>query len=472
MRDVYIVAVDMIKFGKYLDSSIKDLSGRTVTACLKEAGLERKDIQALWFSNSGWGETGQICIRGQVALRPMGIGGIPITNVENACAGGSTALHHAWMGVASGLYDITMAVGAEKLYSRNKMAVFMGFLGGIDIENVIPIIEQLTDFRLTPDDYRQIEEFKSKYSDGEGNASARGKKKSREPAWKRFRDSLAVAVMLGEKIGYANMLKLGRLTRGDHSPFMDVYGYAARKHMKTYGSTVEQLAAIASKNHFNSTLNPNAQYQFDVPVEKVLADRIVSWPLTRAMCAPIGDGAASAILCSREMVDRLGLSRKAVKIRASILGSGKKDSFETDVPEIGERLSKLAYEQAGVGPEDIDLAEVHDATAFGELCQIENLGFCPKGEGGIFSEKGMTRIDGEKPVNTSGGLISRGHPIGASGIAQVHELVVRLRGDAGRRQVRKHRLGLAENGGGALGSEEAAMCVHILEAPSREKGLS
>lgn len=472
MRDVYIVAVDMIRFGKYLDSSIKDLSGRTVTACLKEAGLERKDIQALWFSNSGWGETGQICIRGQVALRPMGIGDIPITNVENACAGGSTALHHAWMGIASGLYDITMAVGAEKLYSRNKMAVFMGFLGGIDIENVIPIIEQLTDFRLTPDDYRQIEEFRSKHSDGEGNTSARGKKKSRESAWKRFRDSFTVAIMLGEKIGYADMFKLGRLARGDHSPFMDVYGYAARKHMKTYGSTVEQLAAIASKNHFNSTLNPNAQYQFDVPVEKVLADRIVSWPLTRAMCAPIGDGAASAILCSGEVVNRLGLSGQAVKIRASILGSGKKNSFEADIPEIGERLSKLAYERAGVGPEDIDLAEVHDATAFGELCQAENIGFCPKGEGGIFAERGMTRIDGEKPMNTSGGLISRGHPIGASGLAQVHELVTQLRGSAGKRQVRKHRLGLAENGGGALGSEEAAMCVHILEAPSREKGLS
>ena len=163
MREVYIAAVDMIRFGRYIDSSIKELSARTVAACLKEAGLEKSDIQALWFSNSGWGETGQICIRGQVALRPMGIGGIPITNVENACAGGSTALHHAWMGVASGLYDITMAVGAEKLYSRNKMAVFMGFLGGIDIENVIPIIEKLMDFKLTEDDYRQIEEFRKKH---------------------------------------------------------------------------------------------------------------------------------------------------------------------------------------------------------------------------------------------------------------------------------------------------------------------
>jgi acetyl-CoA acyltransferase len=248
---------------------------------------------------------------------------------------------------------------------------------------------------------------------------------------------------------------------------MDVYGYAARQHMKHYGSTVEQLAAIASKNHFNSTLNPNAQYRFEVPVEKVLTDRIVSWPLTRSMCAPIGDGAASAILCSKEMVKKLGLSNQAVKIRASILGSAIKTSFDHDIPEIGERLSKLAYERAGVGPQDINVAEVHDATAFGEVVQAENLGFCPKGEGGFFAEWGESRLDGSIPINPSGGLISRGHPIGASGLAQIHELVTQLRGRAGNRQVKKYKLALAENGGGALGTEEAAMCVHILEAPSR-----
>ncbi len=467
MRDVYIIGVDMIKFGKYLDKSIKDLSAQTVTGCLKEAGLEKKDIQALWFSNSGWGDRGQSTIRGQVALRHMGIDTIPITNVENACAGGSTALHHAWLGVASGLYDITMAVGAEKLYDKNKMAVFAGFLGGIDIENVVPIVEQLTNFKLTDDDYRQIEEFKKKYHVSDVKPAQNGKKKEKEPRWKKIRDSVAVAITLGEKIGYGNMRKLSKLSSGDHSPFMNVYGYAARQHMKQYGSTIEQLAIIASKNHFNSTLNPNAQYQFEVPIEKVLADRIVSWPLTRAMCAPIGDGAASAIVCSEDVVARLGLMSQAVKIRASILGSGKKNSFESDIPEIGERLSKLAYERAGVGPQDINFAEVHDATAFGELCQAENIGFCPKGEGGIFAEKGMTRIDGDKPVNTSGGLISRGHPIGASGLAQIHELVTQLRGQAGKRQVKKHKLALAENGGGAIGSEEAAMCIHILEAPSK-----
>ncbi|MCD6569103.1 MAG: thiolase family protein [Deltaproteobacteria bacterium] len=467
MRDVYIVGIDTIKFGKYLDKSIKDLTAQTVMGCLKDAGLEKKDIQALWFSNSGWGDKGQTTIRGQVALRPMGIDTIPITNVENACAGGSTAFHHAWITTACGLYDITMAVGAEKLYDKNKMAVFAGFLGGIDIENALPILETLTDFQLTDDDYRQIEEFKKKYNISDDKAVKRGSKKKKDSLWKRFHDNFVVAIQLGENLGYDVMWKLSKVSMGDHTPFMDVYGYIARQHMKRYGSTIEQLAIIASKNHFNSTLNPNAQYTFEVPVEQVLADRMVTWPLTRSMCAPIGDGAASAILCSEDVVKRLGLKSQAVRVRASILGSGKEREIGSDEPEIGQRLARQAYEKAGIGPSDIDLAEVHDATAYGELSQVENLGFCAKGEGGMFAEKGETRLDGSIPINTSGGLISRGHPIGASGLAQIHELTTQLRGRAGKRQVKKHRLAMAENGGGALGTEEAAMCMHILEAPSK-----
>ncbi|MCX5849808.1 MAG: thiolase family protein [Deltaproteobacteria bacterium] len=465
MQDVYIIGVDTIRFGKYIDKSIKDLAAMTVTGCLKEANLTKEAIQAVWFSNAGWGEKGQTTIRGQVALKPMGIDGIPITNVENACAGGSTALHHAWLGVASGLYEITLAVGAEKLYHSNKLAVMMGFLGGIDVENVLDIIKNLSVFELTQADREAMERFKKLYQAPQANQKK--KSKDKESLWKKFRDRFTVAIMMGERIGYDTMWQLAKLGSGDHSPFMDVYGYAARQHMKRYGSTVEQLAIIASKNHFNSTLNPNAQYQFEVPVEKVLADRIVSWPLTRAMCAPIGDGAASAILCSEEIVKKLGLVSQAVRIRASILGSGKKTSFDSNEPEIGERLSKLAYEKAGVCPQDINIAEVHDATAFGEVVQAENLGFCPRGEGGIFAEKGETSLKGRIPINTSGGLTSRGHPIGASGLAQVHELVTQLRGNAGKRQVKKAKLAMAENGGGALGTEEAAMGIHILEAPSR-----
>lgn len=464
MREVYIIGVHTTKFGRHLDKSIKDLSSQTVEGCLKDAGIDKKHLQALWFSNSGWGASGQTSIRGQVALRPVGIDTIPITNVENACAGASTAFHHAWLGVASSLYDVTMAVGAEKLYSRNKMAVFAGFLGGIDIENLAKIADNLSRYSLTEEELNQVEEFKKKYNTVKDKKE---QKRKREPLLKTLHDMFVVAIDLGEKLGYDVMWKLSRLSSGAHSPFMDIYGYAARQHMRKYGSTVEQLAIIASKNHYNSTLNPNAQYCFEVPVEMVLRDRIVSWPLTRAMCAPIGDGAASAILCSGEVVKRLGLKDRAVRIRASVLGSGTERPFDLDTPEIGERLSKKAYEASGLGPEDIDLAEVHDATAYGELRQVENLGFCSKGEGGILAERGETMLNGSIPVNTSGGLLSRGHPIGASGLAQIHELTVQLRGMAGKRQVAKHRLAIAENGGGALGVEEAAMCIHILEAPSK-----
>jgi len=470
MKDVYVIGVDTLRFGKYLEKSIKDLTARTTTACLKDAGLEKEDIQALWFSNSGWGERGQSSIRGQVALRPMGIDEIPITNVENACAGGSTAFHQAWMGVAGGLYDITMAVGAEKLYNENAKAVFAGFLGGIDFEACLEIVKGLNgaEFQLSDHDRRQIEIFREKYPASKAGKGERSrKKKGLKSRVKNIRDSLVVAISLGEKMGYGALRELLTYSSGDHSPFMDVYGFAARQHMKEFGSTVEQMALIASKNHFNSTLNPNAQYRFEVSTEQVLADRLVSWPLTRSMCAPIGDGAASAILCSASVVKRLGLTKQAVKVRASILGSGKERPMGFGEPEIGERLSRLACERAGVSPGEIHVAEVHDATAFGELRQVENIGFCPQGEGGLLAESGATGLAGKIPVNPSGGLTSRGHPIGASGLAQIHELVTQLRGRAGKRQVDNPILALAENGGGALGSEEAAMGIHILEGPSR-----
>ena len=470
MRDVYVIGVHTIKFGRYLENGIKELAAWTVEGVLKDAGIDKKDIQSAWFSNSGWGMRDyQHCIRGQVALRPIGIDAIPITNVENACAGGSTAFHGAWKDVAAGLWDISLAVGVEKVYDKNKYAVFAGFLGGMDTGTIAAQIEA-------------FEKFSPKFTVPKQQVEAAKKtQKARKPKSVRDRiddywNQFTVYIMLGETIGYDTLKKMSRIGkqgkgkskgggggRGDHSPFMDVYAFAARHHMNTFGSTQRQLAVIAAKNHWHSTMNPNAQYTFDMSVEDVLNDRLVSYPLTRSMCAPIGDGAASAILVSEEVVKRLGLSSRAVKVKASVLASGMNRGF-TD-PDIGERASKRAYEMAGVGPQDINVAEVHDATAFGELHQTEALGFFPRGEGGIHAEKGETKIGGRIPVNPSGGLTSRGHPIGASGLAQVHELVTQLRGEAGKRQIANARLALAENGGGALGIEEAAMCVHILEAP-------
>ncbi|MFW9949998.1 MAG: thiolase family protein, partial [Candidatus Thorarchaeota archaeon] len=244
----------------------------------------------------------------------------------------------------------------------------------------------------------------------------------------------------------------------DHSVFMDFYAMGARQHMKKYGTTQRQIAVIAAKNHNNSTLNPLAQYTFPQTVEQVMEDYIVAYPLTRAMCAPIGDGSAAAILCSEKFLEENSyLKERAILIKASILRSG---SWKND--NICERAADAAFKMSRLTPEDISVAEVHDATAYAELNVIEQLGFCPIGKGGSFVENGATQLDGKIPINPSGGLLARGHPIGASGLAQMYELVTQLRGEAGERQVKEPSIALAHNGGGTIGSGEAALCIHIL----------
>ncbi len=473
VRDVFIVGVYTSKFGKHPVLSVKQLAAEAAHGVLEDAALNKQALQSVWFSNSAWGLNGyQHCIRGQVALRPIGIDGIPITNVENACASGSTALHGAWKDVACGLYDVSLALGAEKLYQRNKYAVFAGFLAGTDVEAAASEAARVA--RVTAEG--NAVEPPARDAGPSSEASRKRKQRTRQLFGARLqtlRDQAVVGIQLGEALGYGQLRALfsagrggsgsrrGKGGRGDHSPFMDIYAFVAREHMRKYGSTARQLAVIASKNHWHSSMNPNAQYCFEVTPEEVLADRVVAPPLTRAMCAPIGDGSAAAILMSEHAVDRFGLRQRAVRVRASVLGSGH-DRLP-DEPDIGGRLAKLAYDRASVGPGDIGCAEVHDATAFGELHQTEALGFFPKGQGGVAAERGDTRLGGKLPVNPSGGLLSRGHPIGASGLSQIHELVTQLRGEAGPRQVQGVRLALAENGGGALGNEEAAMCIHILE---------
>ena len=457
MREVYVIGAHTIKFGKHLDHKIPELVGWTVEGVLRDAGVERQDIQSAWFSNSGWGlRDFQHCIRGQVALRPLGIDGIPITNVENACAGGSTAFHGAWKDVALGLHDVSLAVGVEKIYDRNKYSIFAGFISGLDVDALSETVDRLQEFAPDPAEIPPAQ-----------SEAARKTGKERKPGGVRgrlrnFWNQFSTFVLLGEALGYDTVRKVVRVgMKGDRSPFMDVYAYAARRHMKTYGTSQRQIAAIAAKNHRHSTMNPNAQYTFDMSIDDVMHDRLISYPLTRSMCAPIGDGAASAVLVSGEMAERLGVFSRAVRIRASVLASGRER--EWDDTDIAVRASRIAYEQAGLGPEDIEVCEVHDATAFGELAQTEHLGFFPKGEGGPGAERGETTLGGRIPVNPSGGLLSRGHPVGASGLAQIHELVTQIRGEAGKRQVEGARIALAENGGGVVGNEEAAMCIHILE---------
>ena len=410
-NNVYVFGVGMIKFGKYLDKSIKKLTKEVLQGVQKDCDITLDQIEAAWFSNCAWGIfSKQHSIRGQVALSANGIDKIPIINVENACASGSTAFHGAWAAIKAGLHDCALAIGVEKIYNEDRALMMKSFMVYTDVEVAAGLIKQL------------------KRSD-----KRRKEKKAKEQG----------AEVKKEK-------------KGGHSAFMDLYAMAARHHMKQYGTTQRQLAVVAAKNHNNSTLNPFAQYTFPMTVEQVMDDYEVAYPLTRSMCAPVGDGAAAAILCSEKFLKEHPSTRAAL-VRASVLRSG---SWKKD--DVGQRAATAAYEMAGLGPKDIGVAEVHDATAFGEILQSEQMGFCPEGKGGPFAESGATALDGKIPLNTSGGLLSRGHPIGASGLAQIYEIVTQLREEAGERQV-KAKIGLAENGGGTIGFGEAAMCVHVLE---------
>ncbi|MDH5672737.1 MAG: thiolase family protein [Myxococcales bacterium] len=431
MRDVYVVAAGMIPFGRHEDAGIKQLTGRALEALFKDSPVGKEALEAAWFSNSGWGigsmdpealpNVAQPCIRGQVALAPSGIDGIPIINVENACASGSTAFNNAYMGVGSGMFDVALAVGAEKMSvpkdadAETKKRSLGSMIAGTDVEVMTAAMGAI----------REAAEKKRK------EAEARGEVKQKKQ-------------------------------RENRSPFMDFYSALARAHMEQYGTTVEQIAAIAAKNHNQGALNPYAQYRFKMTVQEVLDDDEVSFPLTRAMCSPTGDGAAACILVSGDYLKKLGQVRP-VKVRASVLGSSK---MNTSGAQRAKELAQLAYEKAGVGPEDIDMAEVHDATAVGELLQYENLLLCPEGEGGRFAESGASALGGKCPVNPCGGLESKGHPIGATGLAMVAECFWQLRGDAGERQVEGARLAMIENGGGFLGQGEAAIVMNILEGPS------
>ncbi len=409
MTDVFITGIGVTRLGKHLDSSVKQLTAQAVGAALADAGCDQADIEAAWFSNTRQGVLeGQHGIRGQAALRAMDFQGIPIINCGNACASSSTGVNQAWAAIRAGLHDVVLVVGAEKMhYPEKREQMFDAFWGGMDREIAVGQMERQA--ALSQD--------------------------------------LAVPDNLGE---------------GQRSIFMDSYAAMARHYMHLYGATQRQLAAVASKNHFHSQFNPLAQYRNPMSIDQVLADKLVSWPLTRAMCAPMSDGAAAVVLCSTKGLQRFDRSR-AVRIRATQLASGIRRAPDDFDNHVGRIAARKAYEFAGVGPTDLDVVEVHDASSFAEIRHIENLGLCPLGEGAAMSERGDTTLGGRIPVNTSGGLVSKGHPIAATGIIQLQELTVQLRGEAGARQVQGARLAAAENGGGFYDGEEAVACVTLLE---------
>jgi acetyl-CoA acetyltransferase len=411
MRRVAVVGAGMTRFGKWLDKSLKEIGRDAVDAALKEAGVDKPQIEAAIVGNATAGLiTGQEMIRGQVILREMGFGDIPMINTENACASSSTAFHLAWMYVASGMYDCVLALGVEKLYHEDKRRSFQAIGAAVDVQAIQDLIKQ---------------------------TAARGRGE-------------------GEKAKES-----GGGAGESRSMFMDFYAAGAREHMKRYGSTPMQFAKIAVKSHKNASLNPYAQYREQYTVEDIMNSPMVAEPLTRLMCSPIGDGAAALVLCSEEKARQL--TTKPVWVTASVLSSGK--DRQPGEPGVTTRVAQRAYEMAGVGPEDVDVIELHDASAPAELMEYEELGLCKVGEGGKLIEDGVTELSGKIPVNPSGGLLSKGHPIGATGCAQLTEIFWQLRGDAGDRQVKsgEAKVGLTQNGGGMMRGEAAAMTVHVLE---------
>ena len=405
--NAYIAGVGMTRFSRMMDRGLKSIGGEAIEAALADAGLQKNEVQAAWMSNAAAGVlTGQECIRGQVVLRSIGMGALPVINVENACASASTAFNQACAMVTAGLYDVVLACGVEKMYLEDKAKVFGAFMGAVDVEQLQSILAGLQ---------------KSAAASG-ATAGAKGAGQNR-------------------------------------SMFMDIYAAAARGHMARYGTKVEHFAMISAKNSYHGSLNPRAQFREAMTVEEVLAAPMIAEPLTRPMCSPIGDGAAAVVIVSERKKRELGLT-KAVRVASSVLRSGW--DHDAGSEGLSEVCAREAYEESGLGPRDLSLVELHDASAPAELMGYESIGLCGKGEGGRLIADGDTKLGGRIPVSTSGGLLRKGHPIGATGIAQLVEITEQIQGRSGARQVNGAKAGLCHNGGGNIGSDAAAQCVTIL----------
>lgn len=379
MAMAHIAGVGMTRFGKQSERTVEDIGREAMLAAMKDAGIGRNQIDEV-FCGSTFGGS----LIGQRILRDLGMTGLPITNVENACSSGAAAIREACSAVASGRADTILVLGVEKLTA----------LGG----GTIPLEK----------------------TDIEANLGA---------------------VMPA------------------------VYAMRAKRYLHETGATAKHLAMIAVKAHEFGARNPYAQFQNFVTVDQVLASRMIADPLTLYMCCPTGDGAAAVIVTSEKKAKELGAGN--IRIAASVLQSGLYKTGFRDMgsSELTIRTSKLAYEAAGIGPEDIDLCEVHDAFASAELMYYEALGLCGKGEGLEMVERGDTGPGGKKPVNPSGGLSCRGHPVGATGVAQIVEAVWQLRGQADKRQVPGAKVALTHcTGGGISGLDHGACSIHVLQS--------
>jgi acetyl-CoA acetyltransferase len=379
MENTVIAGVGMTPFGKFLDRGLTDLAVPACLLAIKDAGIGPRDIEAAWCGNVFGGP-----VPGERIVAALGFGGIPVTNVENYCSSGSTALREAAIAVGAGLFDVVLVIGVEKLFGR----VSDGLL---------------------PDE-----------------------------------DDLEGALGLVMAAQYAMRFQL---------------------HHEKYGLTREQMALVSVKNHRNAVNNLNSQYRKEFTLQEVLESRPIVEPGINLLdCAPIGDGAAALVLMSAERAARHSAATGAqppVTLRTVALTSGRNNTgladitFETITADAG----LMAYEDAGIGPDDVNVAEVHDCFSMAEILRVEALGLCKPGEYGPLIERGHWGLSGRLPVNPSGGLLSKGHPLGATGIAQVCELTWQLRGTAGARQVADPKVGLAHCRGGTVYGTDGGSCT-------------
>jgi acetyl-CoA C-acetyltransferase len=380
MRDVAIVAAGMTQFGELWQSSLRDLFVEAALEAIRNARVDHLD--AIYVGNMSGGQfVGQEHL-GPLMADHLGMRGVPTTRVESACASGGVALRSAFFEVASGMSDLVLAAGVEKMND------------GVDVTNV-----------------------------------------------------LATAADQENEVYHG-------------ITFPGLYAMIARAHMQVHGTTLEDLAAVSVKNHRHGAMNPKAQFRQEVTMEQVMASSLVADPLRLLHCSPVSDGAAAVLLCplsrAKEFTDR------PVKIRASGFATSSMALADRPDPAFLDAVSLSsgrAYEMARLGPAQIDVAEVHDCFAIAEICAVEALCFTERGRAAEATRTGETALGGRLPVNTSGGLKSKGHPVGATGVAQVIEIFEQLRGEAGDRQVKDAAIGLTQN----MGGSGASSVVHIFE---------
>jgi acetyl-CoA C-acetyltransferase len=386
MRDVAVIGIGLTKFGELWDKSFRQLTAEAGSKAILDSGVSGKDIDAMYVGSMSSGRfVGQEHV-GALVADASGFSHlhIPSTRVEGACASGSLALREGYFSIASGMNDVVVIGGIEKM------------------------------------------------NDVGGSAATETLATAADQEWEAFFGAT----------------------------FPGLYAMIAKRHMHEYGTTKEDLARVAVKNHHNGTMNPFAQYQKELSMDIAMNATPVAEPLGLMDCSPVTDGAAAVVLCAADKVK--DFNDNAVKIIGSGQASdtlslhGRRDITTLDA---SVHAGKMAYKQAKVKPSDIQFAEVHDCFTIAEICAIEDLGFVKKGEGGKAVQNNITTLDGSLPVNTSGGLKSKGHPVGATGVAQIVELTKQLRGEADKRQVKDARIGLAHNVGGS----GATAVVHILE---------